>query len=54
MKPVSITATLVFPWWWRGYVYTCGVFAALHGLDVDAEKVAATVMRHVKMKVKST
>lgn len=50
MKNV-VTIKLSLPWWASGYAYMCSVFAALHGLEPDTEKIVATVKRHLKVEV---
>lgn len=51
MKASDITVRVYAPWWTNGYVWACAVFARLHGLEPDVDKIAATITKHVKLEV---
>lgn len=50
MAASSITVTVKVAWWVNPYIGAVNVFAAMTGMTPDFEKVAATVMRGVKIR----
>lgn len=51
MRASGITVRIYAPWWTSAYVYSCGIFARLHGLEPDLEKISATISKHIKVEV---
>ena len=46
MATSTITIQIRVAWWVRWYLATCLVFASLHGLRPNGEKIVRTVVRH--------
>lgn len=51
METSEITVTISLPWWTRACIYGCAFFAAIHGLEPDAEKIGNTIAKHIRMKI---
>lgn len=50
MTKGEIVVTISLPWWTIPYMRFCTFFAAIHGLEPDAEKIAGTVVKHVRVR----
>lgn len=51
MQNISISIRVSYAWWAAPYLHTLGLMCAICGADVDAIKVAKTVMRGMRFKV---
>lgn len=50
-KETAVTVHIDVPWWAVPYLKAVAMFAMVHGVKPDVEKVIAQVMRHVKVRV---
>jgi hypothetical protein len=47
----TITLRVHVSWWVKPYIHTCAMFACLFGTTPDVDKIVATVMRGVKVRL---
>jgi hypothetical protein len=47
----NLTVTVHVAWWVHPYIKACAIFARLFGMTPDADKIAATIMRGLKVRL---